>query len=258
MKSIFLIFAATAFFNACLQAETLNYSLWPRRPEAVIRALDLLKQGGDEQEIMKLVTPHLRGYGIGGQEARKIAGRINVARYLSPRRPNMSTYTVRSGDHFYRIADRVKCPVDILMYLNGTMDPSSLKIGQKLNMPSLNLRLEIHSDTKEMLVWDGEELVAAYTILKENTPANLPASTKVQVREASIDGRPVVRNSADFASADKELVLAAGGLRISSRPMSVPGRGGWQLSAADATELALLIVPGNDVLLVRDGSEASP
>lgn len=256
MKSISLIFAAAACFSSCLQAESANYSLWPRRPEAVTRALELQKQGADEQEILNLVTPHLRGYGIGGKEARKIAGRINAARYLSARRPNMTLYTVRGGDNFFKIADRMKCPVDVLMYLNDTMDPSALKIGQKLRVPALNLTMEIHSDTKEVLVWDGEVLVAAYPIVKESLPQNLPAKTKVLAREAFIDGHPVVRNSVDFPSADKELVLAGGRLRLTPRPLPAEGRDGWQLAAADATELALLVVPGNEVLLISASRSA--
>lgn len=258
MKSIFLIFAAAVFSSSCLlAAEPLNYSLWPRRPENVSRALELQKRGGDEQELLRLVTPHLRDEGIGGREARALAGRINAARYLSSRRPNLSSYTVRGGDSFFRIAERLKCPVDVLMYMNGTMEPSSLKAGQKLIVPQLNLTLEIHSDTREMLVWDGETLVASYRILKESLPPGVPNKTQVWAREAFIDGRSVVRNSADFASAGKELVLSAGRLRITPRPIPAPDRNGWQISAADATELALLIVPGNDVFVMRDG-QASP
>ncbi len=255
MRSIFLIFAAAVCFSPCLQAGTLEYSLWPRRPEEVARAFALLNEQADEQEILKLLEPHLNGYGIGGREARKIVGRLNAGRYLSGQRPNMEVYTVKSGDNFFRIADRLKCPVDLLMYVNGMLDPSALKIGQKLKAPPLNYRMEIRPGTKEILVWDRGVLVACYPVLKERLLRPLPASTKVLSRTAFLEGQPVARNSSDYASADKELTLADGQVRIASRLPSQTGDSGFQLSAADANELALFIVPGNEVTVVWDDGD---
>lgn len=253
MKSIFSIFAVAVCFSPCHSAEALNYSLWPRRPEEVTRAFELLNEGGDEQKALGLVEPHLHGYGIGGREARKIAGRINAGRYLSGRRPRMAVHTVKSGDNLFRIADRMKCPVDVLMYVNGTLEPSALKIGQKLNIPPLNYRMEIRPDTNEIIVWDGDVLVACYPVRMARLPKPLPATGVVLAREAFLDGRPVVRNSPDYASADKELVLADGGVCITSRPLPA-GAAGFQLAAADANELSLLIVPGNEVVVTREGA----
>lgn len=257
MKSIFSIFAAAACFSPCQSPAALNYSLWPRRPDEVTRAFELLNKGGDNQEALKLVEPHLKGYGIGGREARKIAGRINAGKYLSGCRSGMGVYTVKSGDNLFRIADRMKCPVDLLMYVNGILEPSALKIGQKLKAPALSCRMEIRPDTNEILVWDGPVLVACYPVLQVRLPQALPAEERVLTREAFLDGQPVVRNSPDYASADKELVLAESRMRIASR--SLPsGDVGFQLSAADANELSLLIVPGNKVTVVREGEDVSP
>lgn len=255
MRSIFSIFAAAVCFSPCQSAEALNYSLWPRRPDEVTRAFELLIKGGNEQEALKLVEPHLRGYGIGGREARKIAGRINAGKYLSGCRPGMAVYTVKSGDNLFRIADRMKCPVDLLMYVNGLLEPSALKIGQKLKAPPLNCRMEIRPDTNEILVWDNSVLIACYPVVQARLLRTLPAQSSVLAREAFLDGQPVVRNSSDYASADKELVLAEGRARIASRPLS-SGDVGFQLSTADANELALLIVPGNEVTVTREGEDA--
>lgn len=257
MKSIFSIFVAAVCFSPCQSAEAHNYSLWPRRPDDVTRAFELLDQGGEEREALKLLEPHLQGYGIGGREARKIAGRINAGKYLSGHMPGMALYTVKSGDNLFKIADRMKCPVDILMYANGMLEPSALKIGQKLKVPALNCRMEIRPDTNEIVVWDGSILVACYPVLQARLPGSLPAEGRVLAREAFLDGQPVIRNSPDYASADKELVLAESRLRIASRPLP-SGDVGLQLSAADANELSLLIVPGNKVTVVREGEGVFP
>ena len=59
-----------------------------------------------------------------------------------------------------RIAAMQKCPQDVIMLLNGIVEPSSLRIGQKLVVVPMRLRVEIYPLQREVSVWDGEQLVA--------------------------------------------------------------------------------------------------
>ena len=155
MRLIYLIFAAGVFCSLIPTAYSAeNYSLWPRRPEELEQARRLMQeQKGGEAAL--LLRPFLADSGIAGREARQICGRVNVPRYLSRMHPGARVYTVRKGDNLARIAATQKCPQDLIMLLNGIVEPSALRVGQKLVVVPMRLRVEIHPVQRELSVWDG-------------------------------------------------------------------------------------------------------
>lgn len=257
MKSIYSIFAVAVFSSFCLQATERNYSLWPRRPDNVADALDLLENGGDPEKACALALPSIRAYGIGGQEARRIVGRVNAGRYLSGKGEWLTEQTVRSGDSLLRLADRCKCPIDVLIYLNRMMTVT-LRSGQKLKVPSRLFTMEVQPALREILVWDGETLVVAYPILRSRGTKSLSGKTVVEGRIAFLDGAQTERmNVSSYVSADKQLVLANGMGRIAS---SFDGRKDepvFCLSREDCNELALFFRKGCEVNIIGDGKDSS-
>ncbi len=251
MKSTFLIFAAAACSSLLpLAADEVNYSLWPRRPAELEQARQLVRTHKYE-EAVALLRPFVGDKGIAGREARQIVARLNVGRYLSPRHPHAAVHTVKRGETMERIASASKCPSDLIMLLNGMVEPSSLKIGQKLMTVQMLLRAEIHPGERELSVWDGPELVAAYEILSvEGLAGKGNVETKLSARDGSLNGLAVARRSADYPASDRLLRLANGA--VISGEKQPAGGDVLRLRQRDVNELCMLLGVGNRVSLVRD------
>lgn len=223
-----------------------NYSLWPRRPDELEQARNLLAQQ-KWGEAVHLLQPFVHDSGVAGVEARKITGRVNVVRYLSRMHPYSSVYTVKRGDTLPKIASSTKCPTDLLMLYNGLVTPSALKVGQKLVYIEMSLRVEIYLALNELTVWDGESLVASYKIeaikgISENISRN--SATTVSSRESYIQGKKIPQQAAQSAVADKSLRLVDGVI-VSASDDGLPSC--IRLSAKDVNELSQLIRVGNEV-----------
>ena len=142
------------------------------------------------------------------------------------------------------------------MLYNGIVEASALKVGQKLMFVPMNLRVEIHPDAREITVWDGQELVADYTVERVEGGAQSlePMWTTLSVREGYLEGRPVSSRSFLFSSADRVLKLSNGLLlggesHYATGPM-------LRLKQKDINELSLLLRVGNEVSIHRKGMPA--
>lgn len=256
MKSISLILSVAAFCNLALSASAAdNYSLWPRRPAELEQARRLVR----EQKFMEAATllePFVSEKGIAGREARQITGAVNVRHYLSRMHPHASVCKVKRGDTIARIAEEYKCPTDVLMLLNGIVEPSVVKVGQKLVVVSMGLRVEIHPGQREISVWDGSRLVADYDI-EGVTGFKGAGNEELEVvsRDGYIRGVAVPRRSLNFAAADRVLVLSGG--RSITGAQNVSGDV-IRMKPKDVNELTLLVGVGARVSVVRDEDTFEP
>ena len=251
MKSTYSIFVAAVFCSLLGEAVASdNFSLWPRRPDELEQARRLMQdqKGG---EAVLLLQPFVTDEGIAGREARQICGRVNVPRYLSRLHPGAVVYTVRPGDNMARIAAQQKCPQDVIMLLNGIVEPSSLRIGQKIVVVPMRLRVEIRPHQREISVWDDQQLVADYPILSmDEIPAVRRKNevTSVAAREGYIDALAVLPRSPQYAASERVLVLANGIVVAGEKN----GHGGTvlRLDQKDVNELSLMLGLGNEVKII--------
>lgn len=245
MTSISSILSAAVCFNllalSALAAE--NYSLWPRRPAELEQARRLVREQKGA-EAAHLLQPFIHDNGIAGREARQIVGSVNVQRYLSRRHPDARVYTVKPGDNVFKIAAAEKCPFELIMLLNGIVEPAGLRVGQKLVLVPMNCRLEVRLTQREVCVWDGDTLVADYALSVVPRGKWQGGKTDVAERIGVIEGTRIPPRSSQFASADKKLKLANG--------MSISGDSSSALDdihmgQRDLNELSLLLAPGASV-----------
>lgn len=214
MTSISSILSAAVCFNllVCSALAAENYSLWPRRPAELEQARRLVhEQKG--AEAVHLLQPFIHDNGIAGREARQITGSVNVQRYLSRRHPDARVYTVKPGDNVFKIAAAEKCPFELIMLLNGIVEPSGLRVGQKLVLVPMNCRMEIRLTQHEICVWDGEILVADYAI-KSVEPSlvevKLDSDVELSAREGSLEGTRLPQRSTLTAASQRLLRLSNG------------------------------------------------
>ena len=257
MKSTSLILSAAVFCSALAAAQE-NYSLWPRRPAELEQAQHLIRQQKYNQAL-ELLAPFIHKRGLTGHESRHLTGAIRVRRYLTAEHPRAHTYTVRRGENIERIAANNKSSRDLLILINGMVDPSDLKVGQKLIIIPQDLRAELQLAERELSVWDGQTLIAVYDVrpsqeLLASKSGN--EETQLKDREGELNGSRVPRSSALYPASDRRLRLANGisliGSEGSPKGLSV------HLKQREVNELSLLLGNGARVSIVRNAKTFDP
>lgn len=257
MKSTSLILSAVGFFSALAAAQE-NYSLWPRRPAELEQAQRLIRQQEYDQAL-ELLAPFIHKSGLTGHESRHLAASIRTRTYLSERHPRAHTHTVRRGENIERIANANKTSRELLILINSMVDPSALKVGQKLIIIPQDLRAELELTDRELSVWDGQTLVAVYDVTpSQELLADAAAGneeTQLREREGEINGARVPRSSSLFPSCDRTLKLANG--IILTGNSATKGKS-VQLKQRELNELSLLLGTGARVSIVRDAKSFDP
>lgn len=247
MKSICSILSVAVFCNLAVAGAAENYSLWPRRPAELQQARGLLaeKKGA---EAAHLLAPFLKDEGIAGREARQLVASVNTPRYLTRQHPGAFVYTVQSGDTVQKIAKSQQCPSDLIMLLNGLVEPGGLRIGQKLVIVKMSCRAEIHLAQRELSIWDGDTLVADYPIVPE-PQAKLPAESSVTIssREGHIQGTAIPSYSSQFSCADRSLTLSDG---LQLKAATEPAKGRIGMDQRDLNEISYLLPVGAEVRIL--------
>lgn len=255
MRLTSLILSAAAFFNAWAAAQD-NYSLWPRRPAELEQAQKLIRQQEYEQAL-QLLTPFVHKSGLAGHESRQLAGAIQVRRYLSTENPRAITYTVKRGDNVERIAVANKSSSDLIVLINAMMDPSALRVGQRLRVIPQTLRAELRPAGRELSVWDGQKLVASYDVLpSQDLAGGGNTETTLKERDGHLNGARIPRSSALFNACNRTLKLADGTTLAGSD--NAPKSKVVRMHQRDLNELALLLGQGARVSIVRDEKNYDP
>ena len=246
MKSISLTSSAKVFFSLltaafCAQgilADGENYSLWPRRPEALAEARRLMDRGS-LPKALELLQPLAEQGGVVGKEAKELIGRLRIRQLLDPNGPDVKKYTVRKGDSWIRMVRKLGCSQAMVVHLNGLMDIPALHAGDVFKYRPLDFHVVVNVPEKEICLYDGTDFVKGYPILSMKDGGKKNVETTVKDEQA-----PVSIYSRQFPSADKTLVLAAGGYVIDAA-RGTPRSPGFYLSRQDCNELAMLTA-GNE------------
>ena len=258
MKLIYLILSVAVCCSLFPAAAQDNYSLWPRRPDELQQARRLISEGNTDEALV-LLRPFINKQGFAGREARHLVSAIRIRLYLTPRHPRARTHTVRRGENIERVATAYHSSAELIMLMNGLLNPSNLRIGQHLRVAPVDLRVEIHLTAHEISMWDGRSLVAVYDMVPSHFDASSKNSeTSVQSIEGELRGARIPHSSTLFASSNKVLHLANG---ILLRPPSFsPSRTApsIEMQARDLNELALLLGKGCRVSIVTDESTFDP
>lgn len=255
MRSTSLILSAAVCFNALLSAQE-NYSLWPRRPAELEQAQRHIRNHEYEQAL-RLLAPFVHKTSLAGHEARQLSGAIQVRRYLSTDNPRAVTHTVKRGENVERIASSYKSSKDLLILINALMDPSALRVGQKLRVIPQTLRAELHPANRELSVWDGQDIVAVYEVLPtQDLSIGENSETTLKNRDGMLGGARVPRSSALFTSCNRSLTLADG--IVLTGEDNAPKTKAVRMLQRDVNELSLLLGQNARVSIVRQEKNFDP
>lgn len=253
MKSTLSIFVGAVLFSIACATAAERYSLWPRRPAELEQARRLLKEHKGEDAV-RLLQPLVDRDGIAGREARQMVGAANAPRYLSRRHPGAAVYTVRRGDYLAKVAATLHCPYELLMLLNGLVDPSAIHVGQKLVYVPMNQRVEINLPRRELSVWDGPVLVASYDIgnVEGMSAGVTEEETEVTRRDGFVEGGRVPAHSPLMVCANRTLALGNDVVLAATGKAAAKA---VRMEQVDLNELALLVAEGTPVRITYTAAD---
>ena len=137
------------------------------------------------------------------------------------------------------------------MLLNGIVEPSNIRIGQKLVVVPMRLRLVVNPLQREVSVWDGEQLVADYPLLSmDDIPRSKQKTEKTSVvaREGYLNGVVVLPRSAQYPASERVLVLGNGMALVSGQNTRATVQ--LCMEQKDLNELAMMLDCGNEVQIL--------
>ncbi len=163
----FFLSTLIAYFTAAplLHAQGLT-SPWPRRPEVLDQAR-LLAIDERYAEATDKLRPYLSHAGVAGSDIRRVYSSLMMRLYMNREHPKAFVYTVQSGDHLRRIAQKTNCSPGLLMLINGIIDPARLRVGQKLVALPLQLHIVVYEQESEIALWDDDTMLASYPLEKK-------------------------------------------------------------------------------------------
>ncbi len=251
MKLIYLTFIAAVYSSPLLlsQGET---SPWPRRP-AVLEQARLLARDGRYADACDQLRSELTHHGIAGHEVRGLYSALMMRLYMNREHPKAFVYTVQAGDHIQRIAEKTNCAPGLLMLINGILDPSRMRVGQKLVAIPLQLRLLIHEQESEIALWDGDTLLACYPI--ESVEGGvLPSQLTRVVKQVDAyrAGKKLSRNAALNISYNR-VIEVSGGIYIAGKQKIKDAFAVYRLPQERLNEWAFFVLKDVPVRIISKG-----
>lgn len=190
-------------------------------------------------------------------EAEAMLGDINYSELLSAQPgPGKVEYIVQRGDVLDRVAKKTKSDPELIFQANG-LDRIMLQIGQKLEIPQVDFSIEVHLNTKKLVLLNHGKFFKSYP-LQDSKPLGKKVTeirSKVQEKVASHDGRRVMFGSREYVNSLRSLTLAG---QPSYTIYAVPDNpdekssGGIALNSSDAEELHIMASVGTPVTITAD------
>lgn len=190
-------------------------------------------------------------------EALGLLGDINLSELFSGRPgPGKTEYTVQPGEVLDRVARKLKSDPE-LIYQANNLDRMMLRIGQKLVIPDVDFSVEVHLNSKRLVVRNHGQFFKSYPLLDVRPLSKKVPEirTKVQGKNAMANGHPVAFGSREFATSLRSISLAGQpGYTIYAVSDAAPGTeklpgSGLGLQASDAEELHSLVSVGTPVTI---------
>ncbi|MGB0776313.1 MAG: LysM peptidoglycan-binding domain-containing protein, partial [Akkermansiaceae bacterium] len=186
------------------------------------------------------------------REARRILGEINVDRLLDPDfKEGKKTITVKSGDNYTRIISKNKTTLDSVIHLSKLTktENNRLRIGQKLTIMPLDMRLIIDARRNTLTIMRGGEFIKEYTVIKMlGEKREGVKRLKLGKIRGSFRDKMYPSHSEYYRAASKVLFLENSNLALRAANSDEEDSGlGFYLAPSDMEELPLLLRPGNEV-----------
>lgn len=225
-----------------------NYSHWPKRSDLWRNTFALMKEGKSAEAEQLLEAK--RTEGELPEECEALYKEMKFKKLFDPQASDKQDYEVRRGDSLTSIARKTKSSVEYIMAMNGIIDQSKLSQGAKLRVRELNMKIIVDTKRNKILLVDGEAPLKEYEIKLARDTGTVAVKANIAAKIGEIDGLPVQVANDAFPASNKVLQIQ-GGLMIKGNVGLNPQDKGFFLAPEDANELALFLVPGNVVEILR-------
>lgn len=149
----------------------------------VILAQISLEEGDEEQARKNLEIVMRKKDSPAKSDAEFVIGDLNMKRLKSPdAAPGDEIYTIQAGDTLTRMESRLGVPQDLLAGINN-LQATSLRIGQKIRVPRLDISLVINKSDRTLTIMNGSEFLKKYRVGLHHDDTKLRANTYSVIRK---------------------------------------------------------------------------
>ena len=191
-------------------------------------------------------------------EAESMLGDLNYSDLISAQPgPGKAQYIVQRGDVLDRVAKKTKSDPELIFQANG-LDRIMLQIGQKLEIPQVDFSIEVHLNSKKLVLLDHGRFFKSYAILDAKPLAKKVTEirSKVQEKQASHEGHRVQFGTREYVNSLRSLTLAGQAAytiyAVPDNPEEGKSTGGIGLASSDAEELHTMAMVGTPVTISAD------
>jgi hypothetical protein len=215
-------------------------------------AAGLLKAGKPVEgraAMEALVTEHPDAPDVA--EAYRVLGEMNAAELFSPLEgPGKTPYTVIKGDALAKIANKTKTSAE-LIYAVNQLQTINLKIGQILQIPTLDIKISVDRASKTLTVTNLGKFFKSYPLLGATVPRLAEGATlesTVGEKIVAIEGKRIAFGDKTYFDAERSILLTPGGATLRSATgteETVPP--GIVMSPTDLREVFVLVTRGTPI-----------
>jgi outer membrane protein assembly factor BamD (BamD/ComL family) len=148
----------------------------PAADHALVMLAKLSLQKKDEQQARKNLEIVLRKKDSPAKsEAEFVIGDLNMKRLKSPEAaPGDEVYTIQRGDTLSKMERKLKVQQDLLAGIND-LDPLSLRVGQQIRVPHLDISLVIDKPNRTLTILNNGDFLKKYRVGLNHNDKELPA-----------------------------------------------------------------------------------
>jgi LysM repeat protein len=188
-------------------------------------------------------------------DAKKLLSSLNVQEFFSSEPgPDKTEYVVARGDSMAKIANKTRCPAELIFKANG-LDSLTIQPGQKFIIPKGDFSLQINLKKQDVTLLNRGAFFRWYKPLEFRLSAKTgPGQFKIHEKIAWSAGTRVAFGEKNYLGSSRWIILSANGIAVYSEtnpqsPNAQKPANGIMLAPPDMEELFALVVKDTPVMI---------
>jgi LysM repeat protein len=188
-------------------------------------------------------------------DAKKLLSSLNVQEFFSSEPgPDKTEYVVARGDSMAKIANKTRCPAELIFKANG-LDSLTIQPGQKFIVPKGDFSLQINLKKQDVTLLNRGAFFRWYKPLEFRLSGKTgPGQFKIHEKIAWSAGTRVAFGEKNYLGSSRWIILSGNGIAVYSEtnpqsPNAQKPANGIMLAPPDMEELFALVGKDTPVMI---------